>query len=834
MDIKNDDRASTVNENDLSADKSSTISTNRASVADIRCKHYTSIFDVQPERWDDISPELTGLKHNVLKAFEHSGINDLVCHYLFFEDSNNEPVAKANLYQVSMDFTTIDKNISDVAKKTIHAWHPGFLNLSMIECGLFAMNGDGIAISEKGHAPTVISQTVDHMQAIADSQDLDILVMRDVPLEKFDVYNRVLSEKGFYPVAGFTNSVIDIRWSDVDEFLAELKSKDRYKFKSAMRAQDELGIEVKITQDYESLAPKMAELWKNVNASATEYSREQLDERFFLDSAQLAGENTEIIAFFDNGNLVAFMWNLIGEQDYHMADWGVDYNYPHYKTANFYRIASIISLQRAIELGKARMQLGITNYVPKRLLTARFQPLVYFIKHRENDVFSRTVARMMSTAIEQPEPLDYYQPNSSWSRKNMTADEYKERIWELQSEFKENDAFRHIEYGFEIDILKLGGMYPFYPVGLERITDLNLNTNPAVGSEIANINNEDGFQHAYNHSTVNTASFFSGVSNSEQKLVSTLAAHLKQESVVLLNSGYLVHAAALKSLVNEDSVLFLDEQCGPPIWDAVQLAGASEVKIYPHCDYATLETMLNEYSSSPCLIITEAVFSLFGDQADVSALLDVKSKSQARVYIDESHSYAILGEYGSGMSSTYGRGQVDVVAGSFASTLGEDAGFISSSSRVIEHIKHTSSPLLFSSSITDDCAQRLDGKIKQFFPKSINENRDMRDEREVDNNNMDIMFNLTELLKTGLEAQGFSVICYGYPIVTVILGDYMLALSVQQRLLDSNINVMSLGPPVLPETMSGLRIALNHVTSMRDIERLLEEFKGISIQIHGS
>lgn len=145
-------------------------------------EYFDSILDVDTVQWDSVVSKATGLRANVLRTFETSGVNNLVCHYMLFHDKQG-PVAKANLYEVSMDFTSLDKTLSPGIRNTIKKWHPSFLDLSMIECGLFAMNGDGLVVNDIDQLPDVINQISQKLHDIANKQDLNLLVFRDVRLE---------------------------------------------------------------------------------------------------------------------------------------------------------------------------------------------------------------------------------------------------------------------------------------------------------------------------------------------------------------------------------------------------------------------------------------------------------------------------------------------------------------------------------------------------------------------------------------------------------------------------------------------------------------------------
>src|SRR5690606_20143626 len=265
---------------------------------------FASIDAIKKLHWDSIVPQATGLKHKVLQTFEHSGINQLVCHYMLFQQGET-PVGKANLYEVSMDFTSLDQNLSPNTRKAIKLWHPNFLNLSMIECGLFAMNGDGLVVTDKRYLPDVLTDVSKKMHQLAAEKNLDLLVFRDVPMEQFSVYEKALVPQGYKPVAGFTNAVIDISWSSLHDYLESLNSKDRYKLKRSLKISETFGIRVEVTSDYQHLAKDLARLWSNVNASSADYNREQLDEAFFFESATRLKEDSEVILFYHGDQLVA-------------------------------------------------------------------------------------------------------------------------------------------------------------------------------------------------------------------------------------------------------------------------------------------------------------------------------------------------------------------------------------------------------------------------------------------------------------------------------------------------------------------------------------------------
>lgn len=785
----------------------------------IRTEYFNSIFDIDVSTWNAVTPQATGLHHNLLGIFELSGVNDLSCHYLLFKQ-NEKPVGKANLYEVAMDFTSLDKNLASTTRKLIKIWHPEYLNLSMAECGLFAMNGDGIATNDISLLPDIIASVDQHLVKIATLKSRDLVVFRDIPLEHYEIYERLLVPLGYSPAAGFTNAVIDIEWESIESYLNSLNSKDRHKLKTALKIEQNFDIRIGTTSSYKDLAKEMAQLWANVNASSDDYNREQLDEAFFYEAGLRLKNTSEAILFYHQEKLVAFMWNLIGTEDYHMADWGVDYNFPSYREANFYRAASLISLKRAIELGKKRMQLGMTNYTPKKLLGARMQPLVYFIKNIRTPEFTPTIARMITDAIEQPSVLDYYL-TTPWHLPSMSDSEYKAIINSKIMAYPEGDALSQTETNYDINILKLGGLYSFYPdtdiaeLNLASGYFFNFGKHPDVVSAGVTALQRAG-------ATNNAAPFFSGCSSLAITVQEKIARLCNKESAQLLSSGSLIYNTALPPLLNSDSLVILDEQSNPLIWDAIAIAGC-EFQAYSHNDMNDLESILQNNPDRKKLIITESVFPLFGDCANLMAIVTLKNKYKARLCVDESIAF---GFFGNPDTSTEGLSaqlnlsdEIDIILAATHSGTGIDAGFVTSATGVIDHIRHQAATLLFSGNLSTFNLSTLDTALDLIA---------------TDMNLRPALIDRAEKFAESIATMGFQVIYCQLPIINLVFNDFTLLLAVQKKLLNCGIVTAAIGQPLLPPEMSVLRLTLHSDISDLQTRYLLEQFQSIAYDIKSS
>lgn len=374
----------------------------------LRCN---SLKELTPQQWDIPSASQPLLDYDLLSVIESPQVNNLKHFYLTILGQDREPVGRANAYIAPTDFATVETGMSSSMKtvvKSIKRLCPKFMSFNMLECGFFTTMGEGLEIAEPYSKKTAIETVADELDQICKEDKVDFLFFRDIPLEAYETYKSVLAPRGYLPTFGFANAVIDVKWNDLDEFLKSFKSKDRLKLKNSLSFEKKFGIECKILTDYEHLTSDLAKLWNNVSQSSGDYSREVLDEKFFAACSRLLQGKSEVITFWYEGELVGFLLNVFNRDEYFVLDWGVNYDFEHYRKSNLYRAASVLSVEQAIKHKSKTMAFGITNYVPKKLLGAEIVPLIYFVKHVNNSILTHGLARSLMTQIIQPDFSDYF------------------------------------------------------------------------------------------------------------------------------------------------------------------------------------------------------------------------------------------------------------------------------------------------------------------------------------------------------------------------------------------------------------------------------------------
>ncbi|WP_204378495.1 aminotransferase class I/II-fold pyridoxal phosphate-dependent enzyme [Agaribacterium haliotis] len=781
-------------------------------------KLYQSLAQLEPKHWDYAKRSVEGLDYDFLATVERSKINALKHNYALFFDEPGNTCGRANFYQVEMDFTTMDKDMSDEVKASIKSWFPNFMNFQVYEMGMFTMIGDSLDVASEEYLVPCLEQVAVHMDHYIRDQGADLLLMRDVPYDKADLYQRTLEDHGFVMCSGFTNAVLPLSWNSFDEYLASLNSKDRHKLKTSLKVEQKFGIEIEIKRDYEELAGELEMLWNKVNAKAKDYSREKLTKAFFEQSAKNLAQSSELICFRYEGKLVAFMYNVFSGDDYTMLDWGIDYDFALYNQTSLYRTASVLSLKRAIELGKKNFEMGITNYVPKKLLGAKMRPLVYFVKHKDGLRQTKAMARLLTESIDHPEVLHV---NDCGQEFEYNADEWRAYIADRQISLSENDIFSDADKEYKKELLRIGGIYGFYPefhspqassiisadgrkvTLLGTNSYLGLNSHPRVVAACMQATRAYG-------TGCSGSPLLNGTLDLHNQLEAELAEFVNKESAMLCSTGYQTNLAAISALCDSDTLVIMDERNHRSLYDGVRLSGA-DIAMFRHRDLAHAERILRRNRHRSCLWVTDSVFSMEGSVADLKTMCKLKESYGCRLFVDESHAIGVLGNGGRGVAEAQGvLDRVDIIMGTFSKSLASLGGFVAASADVIDYIKHKAGGHIFSASMPAGVVASVRAALNIIQEEP---------ERRVQLQQKSAYF------AEQLERLGYNINFDSTPIIQLILGDETLALAAYKKFYEEGVFVNPVIPPAVPASECGFRISFMSTHEWEDLYRALEVFE---------
>ena len=197
--------------------------------------------------------------------------------------------------------------------------------------------------------------------------------------------------------------------------------------------------------------------------------------------------------------------------------------------------------------------------------------------------------------------------------------------------------------------------------------------------------------------------FLNGTLDIHEKLEEELADFLNFEACLSFSTGFQSNLAIISALAGRNDFILCDSMNHASIHDATRLSFAKTYK-YRHSDMEDLERRLqmlrNNHPDKGILIVTDGVFSMEGEICKLPEIVALAKKYQARTLVDDAHSLGVLGEGGRGTASHFNLEQdVDLVMNTFSKTLASLGGCVVGERSVIEYIKHTARPFIFSASI---------------------------------------------------------------------------------------------------------------------------------------
>jgi 8-amino-7-oxononanoate synthase len=200
---------------------------------------------------------------------------------------------------------------------------------------------------------------------------------------------------------------------------------------------------------------------------------------------------------------------------------------------------------------------------------------------------------------------------------------------------------------------------------------------------------------------VSGSRFLNGTLDMHLELESELAAFMSKEAALTFPSGFQSTLAIISAIAGRDDIIFSDRENHACIYDGIRLSFAAAVR-YHHNDMKHLEQLLQEADpKAGKLIVTDGVFSMSGDIANLPGIVALAKKYGARVMVDDAHAFGVLGAKGRGTAEHFGlHDEVDMIMSTFSKSLASIGGFMVGSKKVVEYIKHKSRPFIFSAALT--------------------------------------------------------------------------------------------------------------------------------------
>ena len=290
---------------------------------------------------------------------------------------------------------------------------------------------------------------------------------------------------------------------------------------------------------------------------------------------------------------------------------------------------------------------------------------------------------------------------------------------------------------------------------------------------------------------------------------SKIAAGKGAEAALVLASGFQANASLLPALLDKDCIVFADRLIHASLIHGCQAAGARLVR-FRHNDMGHLEELLAEHRDRTPFIVTETVFSMDGDRADLGALSELAERFGAFLYLDEAHATGALGENGFGLAHGMASSAC-LVMGTFSKAMGSFGAYAVCSANLRDYLVNRCGGLIYATALPPAVLGAIDAAL-DLVPT-------MKAERERLAANADY-------LRQGLRALGKDCGASSTQIVPLIVGEERAALDLTFALERKGMLAMAIRPPTVPPGSSRLRFALASYHTEQDIDRLLAVLKG--------
>jgi glycine C-acetyltransferase len=308
--------------------------------------------------------------------------------------------------------------------------------------------------------------------------------------------------------------------------------------------------------------------------------------------------------------------------------------------------------------------------------------------------------------------------------------------------------------------------------------------------------------------------FICGTQALHRELEAEIASFFGKDDAILYMSCWNANEGLFAAALSEEDGLYSDELNHASIIDGVRLCKAKRYRV-PHGDTKALARMLAEDSTSRFrLMMTDGVFSMEGEEADLRELVRLCEERPTLLVVDDSHATGVLGKTGRGTAEEQGvLDRIPVFTGTLGKAMGSAAGgFVTGPKALVETLRQRSRTYLFSNSLPPAVAA---GSLEAF-----------RMLREDPAPVVRLRENAAYFRKAISEA-GFRIPHGTHPIVPVIVGDTAKALAMGKALFDEGVYVSGFGFPVVPQGQARLRCQVSAAHERSDLDRAIDAFRKV-------
>ncbi len=303
-----------------------------------------------------------------------------------------------------------------------------------------------------------------------------------------------------------------------------------------------------------------------------------------------------------------------------------------------------------------------------------------------------------------------------------------------------------------------------------------------------------------------------------QQLEERLALFKHEEAAILFQSGFNCNAGVIAAITTSDDLILSDEYNHASIIDGVRLSKAKKM-VYKHNDMDHLKELLLTHRQDyrQCLIITDGVFSMDGDLADLPEIVNLAKQHGCLTYVDDAHGSGVLGKSGRGTIDHFKlHGQIDFTIGTLSKALGVIGGYVACNQIMKEYLSFKARPLLFSTYLPPAVAAALIEAINML------EESDRYTQELWDNANY---------FKAKARNIGFNIGQSQTPITPIFTYDEAKTVLFSKLLLERGVFISPIVFPTVPVGLARLRVMISASHTKAQLDTALEILQATAIEL---
>ena len=307
------------------------------------------------------------------------------------------------------------------------------------------------------------------------------------------------------------------------------------------------------------------------------------------------------------------------------------------------------------------------------------------------------------------------------------------------------------------------------------------------------------------------------------ELEAEIAQFKGEEAAITFNTGYMANVGTISALCGKGDYIFSDELNHASIIDGIRLSKA-KCLVYKHNDMADLERVILEAKADAReqaakadadfrgMIVTDAVFSMDGDLANLPELLKIAKAHEVLLMIDEAHATGVLGKTGRGLAEHYGCEHADVTVGTLSKAVTAEGGFVAGKQKLIDFLRNKSRSFIFTTAMAPAVAAAALNNLKfiEAHPERVQQLR----------GNVDFFCE-------SLRREGLNVATSPSAIIPIVIGDEAKAMQISATLQEHGILIPAIRYPTVAKGSARLRASLMATHTHEELERAAKEIATI-------